>query len=145
MKHLFFFMLSFIAITGVSAQVINVPDKAQKHFEEKYAGAANVKWSNNVANYDANFKMDGVSFKAHYNIDGTWDYTEKFLKKDDAPQIVKDSYSKSSYRDNAVKSLAYVENNKGEKLYRYEVKTGVTRTYVFFDEEGKLIKTNATV
>jgi hypothetical protein len=145
MKSLFFFSLFFICTSVVSAQVINVPDKAQKHFQEKYAGATNIKWSNNVANYDAGFKMEGLSSKAHYTIDGTWDFTEKFLAKGGAPDKVKESFSKSAYRDKTLKSVTFVENNKGEKLYRYEVKTGVTRTYVFFDEEGTLIKTNAVL
>ena len=145
MKSLFIFLLSFICISAVSAQVINVPSNAQKHFQEKYAGATNVKWVNNVANYDATFKMEGVSFKAHYNLDGIWDFTEKFLNKGGAPDKVKESFSKSAYRDKTLKSVTFVENNKGEKLYRYEVKTGVTRTYVFFDEEGTLIKTNAVL
>lgn len=138
-------LLTFFSVYTVTAQVINVPDKAQKQFQENYAGATNIKWQNNVANYEAGFKMDGVSCRAHYNIDGTWDYTEKFLKKEDAPEKVKDSFSKSTYRKNTVKSFGYVENSKGEKLYRYEVKTGVTRTYVFFDAEGTLIKTNAVL
>jgi N-acetylmuramoyl-L-alanine amidase CwlA len=109
MKHLFFVILSSVFFIGVSAQVINVPDKAQKHLQEKYPGATNVKWSNNVANYDANFKMEGVACKAHYNVDGTWDFTEKFIKKEDAPQAVKDSYSKSTYRDNTIKSFAFAK------------------------------------
>ena len=79
MKSLFFFLLSSICITAVSAQVINVPDNAQKQFQGKYPGATNIKWINNVANYDATFKMEGVSYKAHYSLDGIWDFTEKFL------------------------------------------------------------------
>ncbi len=145
MKSLIVFLLSSFCISAISAQVINVPDNAQKHFQGKYAGATNIKWVNNVANYDATFKMEGVSHKAHYSLDGIWDFTEKFLDKGGAPDKVKESFSKSAYRDKTLKSVTFVENNKGEKLYRYEVKTGVTRTYVFFDEEGTLIKTNAVL
>jgi hypothetical protein len=144
MKYLFL-LFTIFSVSALSAQVINVPDKAQKQFQEKYAGATNIKWKNNVANYDATFKMEGYDWKANYSIDGTWDYTEKFLMKDDAPAKVKESFSKGQYRKNNVKSLAYVENAKGEKLYRFEVKTGVTRTYVFYDQEGTLIKTNAVL
>lgn len=144
MKYLFL-LLTLFSLSGLSAQVINVPDNAQKHFQEKYVGATNIKWSNNVANYEAGFKMEGYDWKAHYNIDGTWDYTEKFLRQTDTPEKVKESFDKSKYRKDKIKSFAFVENSKGEKLYRYEVKTGVTRTYVFFDQEGTLIKTNAVI
>jgi hypothetical protein len=144
MRYLLLLLTTF-SLSALSAQVFNVPDKAQKQFQEKYAGATNVKWTNSVANYDASFKLDSASWKAHYKIDGTWDFTEKFLKQGDAPAKVKESLSKGQYRKNTVKSFAYVENNKGEKLYRYEVKTGVTRTYVFYDQEGTLIKSNTVL
>lgn len=144
MKYLLL-LVTIFSVSALSAQVINVPDKAQKQFQEKYAGATSIKWTNNVANYEASFKMDSASWKAHYNIDGTWDYTEKFLKPGDAPAKVKESLSKGQYRKNKVKSFAYVENNKGEKLYRYEVKSGVTRTYVFYDQEGTQIKSNTVL
>ena len=144
MKYLLL-LITIFSVSALSAQVFNVPDKAQKQFQEKYAGATNIKWSNNVANYEASFTLDSASWKSHYNIDGTWDYTEKFLKAGDAPAKVKESLSKGQYRKNKVKSFAYVENSKGEKLYRYEVKSGVTRTYVFYDQEGTLIKSNTVL
>ena len=95
MKSLFFLLLTSACLSSVSAQVINVPNNAQKDLQEKYKGATDIKWSNNVANYSAKFKMEGISYKANYKIDGTWDFTEKFIGKDDAPAIVKDSFSKS--------------------------------------------------
>ena len=78
-------------------------------------------------------------------IDGGWDYTEKFIHKAEVPAVVTESFSKSKYRDDKVKSIVYLENSKKEELYRYEVKNGVTRNYVFFDKTGTLIKTNAVI
>ena len=145
MKSLLFLLICFVSVSSVSAQVINVPDNSQKDFQERYKGATNIKWSNNVANYTASFKEGDVSCKAHYMIDGGWDYTEKFIHKADVPAVVSESFSKSKYRDNKVKSIVYLENAKKEELYRYEVKSGVTRNYVFFDKTGTLIKTNAVI
>ncbi len=145
MKSIFFLLFILIFSSGVPAQVINVPGNAQKHFQERYQQSTDVKWQNNVANYSVSFKNLGASCKAHYNIDGTWDYTEKFIKKDESPEKVKEAFSKSIYRDNKLKSVVYVENADKQVLYRYEVKKGVTREYVFFDPEGTLIKTNSTL
>jgi hypothetical protein len=145
MKSLLFLFLTSIFLSSVSAQVINVPDNAQKDFQNKYKGATDIKWTNNVTDYTVGFKMDGASSKSHYKIDGTWDYTEKFILTEQAPDKVKESFSKSKYRDWKLKAVAYIENTKGEKLYRYEVKKGATKNYVFFDPEGTLIKTNATL
>ena len=143
-KLLMFTFISMFAFTA-SAQVINVPDKAQKQFQEKYATATNIKWTNSVVSYMASFKMDGIASKAHYKIDGVWDYTEFFIKKADIAEKAKESFSKSKYRDWSVKSVAMVEYPNSEKLYRYEVKKGVSKMYVFFNNEGELIKTNTTI
>jgi hypothetical protein len=145
MKKLILFSLISFCIATVSAQVINVPDKAQKQLQEKYVGATDVKWTNSVVNYFASFKMNGVPCKAHYSISGEWDYTEWFIKKSEIPEKAKDSFSKSKYRDWSVKSVASVEYPKDPTLYRYEVKKGMSKNYVFFDAEGNLVKTNTTL
>lgn len=142
MKKIFWLSLISLFFTTASAQVINVPGKAQKQFQEKYIGATNIKWTNSVVSYLASFKMNDVTCKAHYNIDGTWTYTEKLVKKDSFPEKVKDSFSKSKYRSWTIKSVAEVEYPDSENLYRYEVKNGMTKTYVFFNKEGELVKTN---
>jgi len=146
MKKLILFSLISFCIATATAQVINVPDKAQKQLQEKYVGATDVKWTNSVVSYDASFKMNGVPCKSHYDIGGGWDYTEWFIKKDAIPEKAKDSFSKSKYRDWSLKSVAQVEYPKDPSpLFRYEVKKGVSKNYVFFDAEGNLVKTNTTL
>jgi hypothetical protein len=145
MKRLILFSLISFCIATATAQVINVPDKAQKQLQEKYAAATDVKWTNSVVNYFAAFKMDGVPCKAHYSISGEWDYTEWFIKKSEIPEPAKDSFSKSKYRDWKLKAVAMVEYPKDPTLYRYEVKKGITTNYVFFDADGNLVKTNTTL
>ena len=142
MKKLFLFSLITICITSAIAQGIGVSKKAQEQFQKKYVGAADVKWTNNVSNATVTFKSDGVSCKGHYNISGEWNYTEKFIDSASIAEKAKDSFSKSKYRDWEVKSVAYVEYPKGESLYRYEVKKGISKNYVFFDKLGVLVKTN---
>jgi hypothetical protein len=145
MKHAVFFLLFTLLLGTLSAQVINVPGKAQTHFQEKYPGASKVKWTNNVANYQAKYTFNGHSCKAHYSIDGDWDFTETSIKKEEASIEANDSFGKSKYRDWKLKSVALVENKQAEKLYRYEVKKGVEKNYVFFDSGGKLIKVNQSL
>lgn len=137
-------MALFLCV-GVSAQVVNIPDKAKNDFAKKYINATDVKWENKGSYYLCHFKDIGVASTAHYHMDGTWDFTEKELKEADMPAAVKDSFSKSAYRDWQVKYTAYVENTKGERLFRYELRKGAEKKFVFFDKDGKLIKTNASI
>ena len=145
MKKLLLFSLISICLATASAQVINVPSKAQKHFLEKYVGASEIDWTNSVVSYVAKFKMGNDFCKAHYKIDGTWDYTEKFISKDSIPAPAKESFSKSKYREWEVKTVAICEYPKKAKLVRIEAHKGISTTYVYFDKDGNLVKTSATL
>ena len=93
--------------------------------------------------YLVHYTEANVAATAHYRLDGTWDFTEMKIK--DVPEEVKESFSKSKYRDWHVNEKALVENDNSQKLYRYEVKNGASKMYIFFDSMGKLVKENHTV
>lgn len=144
-KSFFTFLLTITIFTTVTAQVFNVPDRAKKDFSERYVNATMADWTNNVSYYTCKFNQAGVDSKAYYHMDGYWDYTERFVASAKVPATVKDSFSKSKYRDWSLKSLVYVENKDNINLYRYYVKKGIEKKYVFFEIDGKLIKENATL
>lgn len=126
-------------------QVINVPNKSEKHFAEKYPDAKNVNWKNNVTDYSATFDLKDKRHKAHYHMDGVWDYTESFITEGEFPGAVTSSFKKSRFADWKLESTAMVENNKGEITYRYELKKGIERKYLFLDETGKEVKTTSSL
>ncbi len=130
---------------SLSAQVINVPEKSQKDFATRYPEAKSIVWKNNVSSYAAKFQQGDHSFSARYNIDGTWDYTEKAIDSTEFPEAVKTSIKNSRYSDWKHLSSAYVENKNEEKLYRIELKKGISRKYVFYDESGKEVKSSTTL
>lgn len=130
---------------SLSAQVINVPEKSQKDFTQRYPEAKEIVWKNNVSAYAARFKQEDHNFTARYNIDGTWDYTEKAIDSTEFPEAVKTSVKNSRYSDWKALSTAYVENKNNEKLYRIELKKGISRKYVFYDETGKEVKSSTTL
>ena len=139
-------LLAFMFLgMNLTAQVINVPGKSQKHFGETYPNAKEIKWKNNVSDYVAKFKQDSHNYNAHYNIDGSWDYTEKAIDSTELPVPVKTATHNSRYADWKALSFAYVENNKKQKLYRTELKKGISRKYVFYDESGKEVKSSTTL
>lgn len=136
-------LLAFM--TQVTAQVFNVPEKSKKHFAAMYKHATDVDWKNKVTDYDCHFKLNGIDCRANYNLDGTWNYTEKFIPASQVPAEVTEAFSKGAYRDWEHEPVVFVENNKKQKLYRYEVKKGIKKSYIFFDKKGKLIKENMSI
>ncbi len=144
MKKLLSVVLSVVilvlSVTLAKAQVINVPNKSEKHLAEKYPEAKAVDWSNNVANYTAKFKIGDDSYKAFYKIDGAWDYTEKYSDISKFPEAVITSYKNSRIADWKYESASVIENSKGEELYRVEAKKSIEKIYLFFDKNGKEIK-----
>jgi hypothetical protein len=145
MKIVLFLLLGIFLFNTSNAQVVNIPDKAKKHFSEHYKDVNNIDWSNNVTNYQCKFVDNGVSFTAHYNVDGAWAYTEKWIDEKEIPSLTKDTFSKSKYRNWEKKGIAYVENNDGKKYYRFEVKKGLEKRYVFIDKDGKVIKETLSI
>lgn len=139
----FFATIMLLANKISVAQVVNIPDKAKTHFAEKYPGATEVDWSNNVSNYTAKFRLDGKGYEAHYDIDGGWDNTEHQIQKADLPEAVSSSFAKSRYTDWKLNSIDFVEEPKHPALYRFNLKNGIKKTYLYMDATGKEVKANS--
>jgi hypothetical protein len=142
MRNLILCIFLLSSVQTVSAQVVNIPDKAKTHFASKYPGVKDAKWTNNVTNYTAEFKQKDVPVKATYNVDGSWNYTEAFIPNSKVPKSVKESFAKSKYKDWTVKSIVAVETSKGEKSFRVEASKGIEKKYIFYDKNGVTLKEN---
>jgi outer membrane receptor for Fe3+-dicitrate len=132
--------ICWLTFSSVQAQVVSIPDKSEKHFAQKYAGAQNADWTNNVVNYTCKFKYKGQDMRAYYHMDGTWDFTAAYMNESDLPAAVRESVSKSRMSDWQAKSAARIENHKGKTLYRVERKKGIEESYIFYDAKGKEVK-----
>ena len=140
-----FVMVILLSTQFLNAQVVNIPEKAKMHFAKKYHAAMDVEWTNNLANYTARFQLDSLKQAAHYSVDGEWTYTEYPLDFETFPEEIKKSVTKSRFSDWKIESGAFVENSKNEKLYRIEFKSGVNKRYVFFQENGKEVRSTVTL
>jgi hypothetical protein len=132
-------------VAMAEAQVVNIPAAAKEHFLKTYASAKEADWSNNVSNYTVRFKNSGADMRAHYRLDGTWNFTETLLTTGDIPKSVKSSYDKSRFSDWEIVSVAKVDNDNKQHLYRIEAKKGIAKEFVFYNKKGKEIKTAATL
>ncbi len=133
----------FLTIS-LEAQVVNIPQKSKDHFAKKYPDAKEVDWHNNLADYQVKFRNKNGVQRAYYHMDGHWDFTELYIDKTKIPAAVNSSLTKSRFAEWSLESSALVENNKGQKLYRLEMKKGIEKKYVFYDKSGKEVKTAVT-
>jgi hypothetical protein len=145
MKSYFIRVLVFVFIAAAfpaltNAQVVNIPEKSRADFESRYPDATDVEWTNNVAKYTVKFTIDNETYKTHYYVNGSWHYTEKFIDKEDLPKAVLTSYEKSRIADWEYLSSAWVENKYNEKGYRIEAKRGIEKKYIYYDENGKELR-----
>ena len=145
MRDLFLILIMVVSVNMVSAQVVNIPDKSKNHFASKYPGVKDAKWTNNVTNYTAEFKVKGVPAKATYNVDGSWNYTEVFIPDSKVPKSVKESFAKSKYKDWTIKSIVAEETSKGENSFRVEAVNGIQKKYIFYDKNGVTLKENTGI
>ncbi len=122
------------------AQVVNIPETSKKDFEIRYPEASSIEWTNALAKYTVRFTLDNATYKAHYYVNGSWHYTEKFIGKEELPKAVIASYEKSRIADWEFLSSAFVENKFNEKGYRIEAKKGIEKKYIYYDENGKEIR-----
>jgi hypothetical protein len=68
---------------------------------------------------------------------------EKYMELANLPQTVKDSYAKSRIADWKLESVAWVENNKGKKRYRIESSKGIEKKTIYYDKNGKEVKSSS--
>ena len=145
MKKILLILPLFIFLAGIKssqAQVINVPKKSKEHFFKKYPDAKNADWNNNVANYAVKFLLSDTTSRAYYNLNGNWNFTEYYLEESKIPVTVKESFSKSRFADWKTESYAWVENSKGKKAYRIEVRKGIEKMLIYFDKDGREVKSS---
>lgn len=141
LSRLFVVIILAISAPLISdAQVVNIPETSKKDFEIRYPEANSIEWTNGLAKYTVRFTVDNATYKAHYYVNGSWHYTEKFMEREELPKPVIDSYEKSRIADWEFISGAYVENKFNEKGYRIEAKKGIEKKFIYFDEKGKELR-----
>jgi hypothetical protein len=141
----FFAAIMLLANNLCVAQVVVIPDKAKKSFSEKYPAATGIDWTNNVSNYTAKFKEHGKSYEAHFNVDGIWNNTETQVTNAEIPGEVKESFNKSRFKDWEITATDYVVDSKNNHYYRYNLKKGIEKKFLYFDKNGKEVKVDTGI
>ena len=142
----YFLVLFFLLSLSAFSQVTKVPQAAKDNFARQYPGAQEVTWDNDVLNVSVRFELDGEKMNAQYSNKGIWKKTEKSSDFDDLPDDVKDGFDKSKYADRDVVETVIVYLPGDVQQYRLKVeKNDLQKKYLFFDEDGRLIREAITL
>ncbi|MBC7873306.1 MAG: PepSY-like domain-containing protein [Ferruginibacter sp.] len=128
------------------AQVTTIPDQAKEHFFKQYPDAKEVQWENDVVNVNVRFEQDSNKLNAEYSNKGIWKRTLKDWTFDQIPGDVKEGLSKSKYAGREVLETKVVYLPGYVIQYRLKVeKSDFERKYLFFNTEGRLVRTTVAL
>ena len=143
MKAIIFAITSLcIGATAAYAQKIapeKVPGGVQANFKKQFAQAAKVEWEMEEADYEVNFKNNGVESSAKYTKDGSWLSSEQEIKKAELPaavlQAVEKEFPKAELDE--IEKVTY----PGNKIaYEMEVEKDKKKFEVQFSPNGQVLK-----
>jgi len=133
------FLLLLFAGT-INAQIRKIPADVTDAFAARYPHAQRVSWKDELANFEAEFTLNGFEMSAEFNGRGEWQNSGKKIKFEDLPSEVQDGFAKSKYGDWQKISITEIEKNSQPIQYRIYVKKSAFGKYLYFDANGKLLR-----
>ncbi len=132
--------------TAGNAQVTSIPEQAKENFFKQYPDAKNVQWENDVVNVNARFEQDSNKMNAEYNNKGIWKRTLKDWTYDKLATDIKEGFTKSKYAGMQVLDVKVLYLPGYVIQYRLKVsKNDVENKFLFFNTEGRLIRTTVAL
>ena len=136
----YFILFTVALFIALSTFAINVPKAVKEAFAKKFSTAAEVKWEKeNAKEYEANFKINGISMSANFSIDGTWLETETTISVADLPANISTAIAKK-YNGCSITGADKIENSKGEILFEADIKWGKKKKEVLYKSDGTAVK-----
>jgi hypothetical protein len=140
------FLTLFVISSQVDSQVTSIPEQAKENFFKQYPDAKNVQWENDVVNVNVKFEQDTNKMNAEYNNYGIWKRTLKDWTFDKLITDVKEGFAKCKYADKQVLDVKVLYLPGYVIQYRLKVeKNDVERKFLFFNTDGRLIRTTVAL
>ena len=138
-------ILSLFFLPG-NSQVTSIPEQAKENFFKQYPDAQNIKWANDVVNVNVRFEQDSNKMNAEYNNKGIWKSTLKDWTYDKLPGDVKNGLEKSKYADREITDVKVLYLPGYVIQYRLKAeKNDVEKKYLFFNTQGRLVRSAVTL
>lgn len=139
---IFAITISCLGASATYAQKITtdkVPASVQTNFKKQFAQANKVVWEMEEADYEVNFKNNGIEHSAKYNKEGNWLETEQEIKKTDLPTVVTQAVNKE-FPKAELEEIEKVTFPNNKTVYEMEVEQGKQKFEVQFSTDGQLLK-----
>ncbi|NNE31207.1 MAG: PepSY-like domain-containing protein [Winogradskyella sp.] len=139
MKKVFIICISLLIFNCNTHLNAQAPEAVKKTFQAKYPGENDPDWhTDSHGYYEANFKIDGIKYRADFNADGTWVETECSIDEDELPEAIK-KVIEEKYDDEEITEIERVESAKKGLFYDVEFKRKGKNKDVEFRTDGSII------
>ena len=117
----------------------SAPDVVKKTFQKMYPGEDDPDWHIDAnGNYESNFKIKGIHYRADYSPDGNWIETENSIDKKDLHKIIQKKIKKN-YSEYEITEVERVEHHAKGIFYDVEFKQKGKNKDVEFNAEGEVL------
>ena len=138
MKKTITMMTLLVGATVVSCAQ-STPAKVTEAFKAKFPNAKSVEWEKeNDAEWEAEFKLNGVEYSANFSTDGMWKETEHEIKVSELPQSVTSTLSKE-FSGFEIEEVEMIETPEFSG-YEVEIEKGEETMEVVLNNTGKVIE-----
>ena len=135
----------FITATSI-AQLRDIPKEVKDAFEKQFPAAQKVAYVDNLVDVHVVFYVDTIKNVVKYTNKGVWKETDKGYSFEKVSADVKVGFEKSKYADWPVTEVVIVETPNQEDRIRIKVEKGeLTKRYLYFNKEGRLIRDSITL
>lgn len=139
-------VILFISFSNLVAQIRKIPAAVTESLKQKYPDAANIEWKDKLTSFQADFKLSGENYQSTFSNTGEWVQTDKSVAKEKLSTVVNDGLTKSKYSKWDISSINQTEYKDGHFEYRILVKKNdISKKYLYFDEQGKLLRDARTI
>ncbi len=134
-------MLLLVALAlPLSMMAQKAPEAVQKAFKQRFPTVTKVDYDKEKnGEYEAEFKLDGVTMSANFTADGVWRETESEMATSELPPTVSQAIA-AKYPKSKIVSAAKIETADRGTLYEADLKKGWRKSEVLFDVKGNFVE-----
>lgn len=115
------------------------PEAVKTTFQKMYPGENDPDWhKDSNGNYESNFKIDGIKYRADFSPNGNWIETESSIDVKDLPKAIRDKI-KADYDSDDITEVEKVQHHSKGLFYDVEFKQKGKNLDIEFKENGDII------
>jgi hypothetical protein len=144
-RILFLSVIVLLTITSYS-QLKKVPVAVRESFSQQYPEAEVIAWDGALFNSSIRFMLDKKHMNSRYSNKGVWKYTEEKTSFEAVPEAVKSSFQCGKFKELAIQEVDIMYYPDASIQYRIKAgNNAVEKKFLYYDEEGKLVKQGITI